>query len=292
MNAPIDVSIIIVSFNTEKITDRCLSTILTSLEHSGISFEIIVVDNASTDGTRSMLAKKYPQVITILNKDNCGFGRANNQGIEKSRGEFVLLLNSDTETLDLSVEKLYRFCLTHPRSFVGGKLYNVDMSPQTSCGPFFSLPVVFAAFFLRGDRIGITRFSPRKQVRVDWVSGACIMAPKRLFADGLLFDTDIFMYMEEIDLLYRAKKKGYDVWFYPDARFIHIGGGSSTSYRKQPVLNIYRGLLYFYRKHYSAYSLTMLKYLLRLKANIAWCIGKIAGNSRIVETYEEAYRLV
>src|SRR4030042_1254966 len=143
-----DLSIIIVSYNTRKMTDACLNTVIKSLEGSDIRYEII------------------------------------------------------------GIEKRYRFSVRKPNAFIGGKLFNSDRTPQSSCGPFFSLPVVFAALFLRGDRIGLTRYSPNKPRRVDWISGACIMAPKKLFLDGLLFDEKIFMYMEEIDLLYRAKKKG------------------------------------------------------------------------------------
>ena len=287
-----DLSIIIVSYNTKKLTSDCLSSVIKSLKGTGITWEIILIDNVSTDGTRQMLKEKFPKITKILNRDNVGFGKANNQGIKIARGEYVLLLNSDTVVLNNALGKLLAFARQHPNAFVGGKLLNLDHSAQTSCGPFFSLPVVLAVLFFKGDVLGLTRWSPNSVRRVDWVSGACIMAPKKLFMNDLLFDSEIFMYMEEIDLLYRAKRKGYPTYFYPRALIIHLGAGSSTNKRKGPVLNIFKGLIYFYKKHRSPFELRILRFLLKAKAVMAWSIGAIMGKGYICETYAEAYKLV
>jgi GT2 family glycosyltransferase len=287
-----DVSIIIVSFNTKQLLDDCLRSVYASLKKSSITAEVIVVDNVSTDGSKEMIRKKYPNVVLIANTDNVGFGRANNQGIVKATGEHILLLNSDTIVQNNALEKMVRFSKAHPRNFVGPKLFNVDGTPQTSGGPFFTLPVVFAVLFLKGDHTGLTRQSPDETRPIDWVSGACIIAPKKLFLDDLLFDEGIFMYMEEVDLLLRAQKKGYPTMFYHEAHITHLGGGSSTNKKKGPVLNIYRGFLYLYKKHYSVVSLGILRILLRLKALIAIVVGLLTGRADVRETYEEAYRLV
>ncbi len=287
-----DISVVIVSFNTKKLLDDCLTSLYKSIRGQLFDVEIIVVDNASTDGTREMLINKYPKVRTIFNSENVGFGRANNQGIRKAAGEYVLLLNSDTIVPNHAMKKLYEFTKKHPKSFVGPKLLNMDRSAQTSCGPFFSLPVVFASLFLKGDVIGLTRSSPKKTKHVDWVSGACMMAAKKLFMDDLLFDEDIFMYMEEVDLLMRAKKKGYGTYFYAGAQIIHLGGGSSTNKRTGPVLNIYKGLLFVYRKHYTASALQKLRILLKIKAIISIIIGFVTNSGYLKKTYAEAYTLV
>lgn len=287
-----DLSIIIVSYNTKKLTDDCLASIKKSMSGTAITYEVIVVDNVSTDGTREMLAKKYKDVVTILNDENIGFGRANNQGIKKAKGQYILLINSDTLAVTNAIPKLYDFSKNHPRAFVGPKLLNMDRSAQTSCGPFLTLPVIFAALFLKGDVLGITRWSPGKTQYVDWVSGACMIAPKKLFFDDLLFDENIFMYMEEIDLLMRARKKGYRTYFYPGAQIIHLGSGSSTNKRTGPVLNIYKGMLFVYKKHYSRFSLFFLKCLLKKKALISLAIGYITGSEYLKTTYAEAYKLV
>lgn len=287
-----DLSVIIVSFNTKKLLDNCLTSLYKSIRGQVIDVEIVIVDNGSTDGTREMLLKKYPKVRTILNSENVGFGRANNQGIRKAIGEYILLLNSDTIVPNHAIGKLYEFTKKHPRSFVGPKLLNMDRTSQTSCGPFFSLPVIIASLFLKGDVIGLTRWSPSKTRRVDWVSGACMIAAKKLFMDDLLFDEKIFMYMEEIDLLMRAKHKGYGTYFYAGSPIVHLGGGSSVNKRTGPVLNIYKGLLYVYTKHYSKRSLTALKFLLRLKALVLIGLGVVTGSTYLKKTYAEAYTLV
>jgi GT2 family glycosyltransferase len=287
-----DLSIVIVSYNTKTLLDDCLSSLVDSLQGAHVSYEVIVVDNVSTDGTRDMLKKKYPQVVTILNSENVGFGRANNQGIRRAKGTYVLLLNSDTVIPKGQIYKLYEFATAHPKSFIGPKLLNMDKSPQTSCGPFFSLPVVFAALFLRGDVVGLTRWSPDVTSRVDWVSGACIIAKRQVFLDDLLFDEKIFMYMEEVDLFMRAKKKGYQVVFYPESRIIHLGSGSSTNKKTGPVLNIYKGLMYIYRKHYSPLAYMVLKVLLMEKALFSVFIGYIIGSEYLKKTYAQAFRLV
>lgn len=287
-----DVSIIIVSYNTKQLTDDCLSSIKKSLSGTSIRYEILVIDNVSVDGTKEMIEKKYPEVVRIWNTENVGFGRANNQGIKKAKGTYILLINSDTIAINKSIPKLYEFAKLHPRAFVGPKLLNMDRSAQTSCGPFLTSWVVFAALFLKGDVIGLTRWSPNRMRYVDWVSGACMIAQKKLFMDDLLFDEKIFMYMEEIDLLMRARKKGYRTMFYPGSQIVHLGGGSSTNKRTGPVLNIYRGLLFVYRKHYSKFALFVLRRMLHWKAIISMAIGVVTGSDYLKKTYAEAYKLV
>lgn len=287
-----DLSVIIVSYNTKQLLDECLASIYNTTKKSSMDLEIIVVDNVSIDGTREMLKKKYPRVVTILNSTNVGFGRANNQGIRKAKGAYVLLINSDTVSLPGSIEKMLQFAKSHQNDFVGPKLLNTDGSDQTSCGPFFSLPVVFAALFLKGDVIGMTRWSPQVTKKVDWVSGACIMGSKKVFMDNLLFDEKIFMYMEEVDLLMRASKSGHSTYFLHDATITHLGSGSSVNKRTGPVLNIYKGLLYVYNKHYSQFSIACLRMLLKSKALLSLAVGYIASNDYLKKTYAEAYHLV
>lgn len=287
-----DISFIIVSYNTEKILDDCLSSIYSTLSSSEISFEIIVIDNVSTDKTREMLRNKYPRVITILNSENVGFGRANNQGIRKAKGEYICLINSDTVSLPGSLQKLYEFSKKHPKDFVGPKLLNIDESAQTSCGYFFTLPVVFASLFLKGDVNGLIRWSPDETKKVDWVSGACFIGKRSVFMQDLLFDEKIFMYMEEVDLFMRARAAGHDTYFFHESTIFHLGGGSSTNKRTGPVLNIYKGLLYVYKKHYSALSMAILKLLLRAKAVVSVIIGYCVGSTYLKQTYVEAYKLV
>ena len=292
----INLSVIIVSWNTKKITEDCLDSINRSLTNSKIKYEIIVVDNDSRDGSVDML-KNYKLPTTnyklILNKNNLGFGRGNNLGVEQANGKYILLLNTDMIVLNRAIEKLYDFYIENEKRvhFLGAKLLNRDLTPQSSVARFFTLPVVFASLLLKGDYWGLTRSSPDKFCQVDWISGACIMTTKKYYDRLGGFDKDIFMYMEEVDLLYRAKKLGLNTFFYPKSQIIHLGSASSNG-KTFPILQVYKGFLFFYKKHYSKFELFILRLILKLKAIIAYLIGKIKGNQYLIETYEEAFKLV
>ena len=262
-----------------------------SLKNSTMKYEIIVIDNASHDGTVEVLNKDFPQVRKILNKENAGYGTANNQGLKIAKGKYCLMLNSDIDALNGSLEKLFAFAKEHPKSFVGGKLYNEDGSLQPSCGPMFTLWYVFLMLFAQADELHITRYSPDTVKRVGWVSGACLLGTKKAFYDVGLFDQSIFMYMDEIEFLYRAGKKDYKVWFTPDARFIHTGAASSGN-KRSPVKNIFRGLMFFYRKHYSPVAVMLLKFMLTVKAYIVIAIGRLMKKQDLVQIYEEGLQLV
>lgn len=293
----IDLSIVIISYNTKKLTQNCIESSLKSLKNAPFSYEIIIVDNASKDGSVEMLQKYQTELKDkfelVLSNENIGFGKGNNLGVKHARGKYILLLNSDIVVLDDAISELFQFYTEHEEKyhFLGGKLLNKDTSDQPSACRFFTLPVVFGTLFLRGDYWGLTRFSPRTIKQVDWISGACILTKKAYFEalDG--FDKDIFLYMEEVDLLYRAKQQDYFTYFYPFARFIHLGSASSAG-RTFPIVQVYRGFLYFYKKHRSPMALFCLKFMLKLKALIAVYIGKATKNQYLIETYEKAYQLV
>lgn len=288
-------SIIIISYNTRKITEDCLNSIFKSLEKSSIHYEIILIDNASTDDSvekLTTLGKIHPQLKVIANSENIGFAGANNQGASIAKGEYFLFLNSDIIVLKNAIDDLFKFYKENENhiQFAGGKLLNKDLSSQASCGPFYSLPVIFVALFLRGDYFNITRYSPYVVKEVDWISGACILTKKEHFNQINGFDEKIFMYMDEIDMLYRAKQKSMRVFFYPDAKFIHLGSASSGT-RTYPILQVYRGFLYFYKKHHDRVSMFLLKCMLQLKAVMAIAIGKLTRSKYLTSTYEEAYKL-
>ena len=292
----IDLSIVVVSYNTKKITLDCLESLNRSLTGTKIKYEIIVVDNDSRDGSVQVLKdladNKNGHLVYFQTGSNLGFGRGNNFGVKKASGKYILLLNSDTVILNRSIEKLYNFYLTNEKQvhFLGAKLLNRDLTPQPSAGRFFTLPVVFAVLLLRGDYWGLTRSSPNKFSQVDWISGACIMTTKKHYQRLGGFDKDIFMYMEEVDLLYRAKKIGLNTYFYPEAKIIHLGSASSVG-KTFPILQVYRGFLFFYKKHYSALHQTALLIILKIKALISYLIGKIKGDRYLIETYGQAFKI-
>ncbi len=289
-----DLSVIILSYNTKKLTLKAVETVLNSLERARFKYQVVVLDNGSSDGSTKALKQTYGQKIELIQvKKNLGFAKGNNQAAKVARGRYLLFLNSDIEVLDDSIVKLFDFYRANEKKyqFVGGKLLNPDGTNQPSCGPFYSLLVVFAALFLKGDYWGLTRWSPNREVCVDWVSGACFMCRKDYFQALGGFDENIFMYMEEIDLFYRAAKVGLRVGFYPQARFIHLGSASSAG-RKKPILNVYRGFTYFYRKHHSRLENIFLRLLLKSKAYISYTLGIAVQNRYLRETYAEALKIV
>ena len=292
-----DISLIIISYNTKQITIDCLNSIIKSFRSSAIKYEIIIVDNNSKDGSTTMLKsfeKKYPDIIRlILNKENSGFGKANNQGVKIAKSKYILLLNSDTVTLNNAIEKLFNYFKENENliHFVGAKLYNKDMTEQPSAAPFFTIPVVFAALFLKGDYWGLTRSSPNISKQVDWVSGACILTNKENYNKVNGFDENVFMYMDEVDLLYRAKQKNLYTYFYPESKFIHIGFASSGS-KSYPVVQVFKGLIFFYKKHYSKWAYFWLLIMLKLKAQVSLAIGKLTKNNYLINTYENALKMV
>lgn len=287
----LDLSIIIISYNTKETTLECLRTVTESLKGSPIKYEILVVDNASTDGSLDEIRNSKFEIRIIQNVNNLGFAKANNQAVRMANGAHILLLNSDTIVFDDAITVMYNFFVQNPHvHFLGPKLFNKDMTSQASSAPFYTLPVIFAALFLKGDHWGASRSSPDQTVKTDWVSGACIMTKKEYFDKVHGFDEGIFMYMDEVDLLYRAQKAGFSTYFYPSAHFIHLGSASSNG-KTYPILQVYKGFLYFYKKHYSRLSLILLKIMLQLKALIALIIGYVINNDYLKKTYAEAFKL-
>lgn len=289
-----ELSIIVISYNTKAITKKCIQSIVKSMIESKIRYELLIVDNNSSDGSQEMIKdyeKKYKNIIFIPNKINEGFAKANNRAAKISKGSYLLFLNSDVIVLEKAVAKLLNFLKTHKKTvhFAGGKLLNQDYSIQPSCGPFYTPLVVFGALFLRGDYWGLTRSSPNKVTETDWVSGACLLTKKEYYETLHGFDEGIFMYMDEVDLLYRAKKIKYNIFFYPQARFIHLGSASSNG-KTYPILQVYRGLIYFYKKHLPG-SIFLLRFMLKLKAVIGVIVGTLANNTYLKKTYGEAYKI-
>jgi len=288
MGSPkVKVSIIILSWNTKQLLRNCLKSL------KGMAVEIIVVDNGSTDGSPAMVAKEFPQVKLIRNKKNLGFGAANNQGMKAAEGDYLLLLNSDTVVKDEAPLKMATFLAKHPEAgAVGCRLLNSDGSLQPSAGPFPDLKVSVVMLFLEHWLKNLTRASFAKTTEVDWVMGAALMVRREVVKKAGWMDEGIFMYMDEVEWCYRIKKAGFKVFFYPEAEIIHLFGASSKSGRKAPILNIYRGLIYFYQKHYSHWQLKILKFMLKLKAREALILGWLTNNRYLKETYAEALKIV
>lgn len=296
----IDLSVVIVNWNTKKLLEDCLRSIFKYTK--GIKFEVIVVDNGSKDGSRDMVRKKFPQAKLILNKDNLGFTKANNQGIKVAKGEYVLLLNSDTYLVENSLKKLVDLAKSKDNlGALGPQLLNEDRTIQQSAGFFPHLPQVFYWMSFIDDLPGGTLLKPyhidhdsfyRKDRQVDWITAAAISVPKKVIDKVGSLDEGIFMYGEEVDWCYRIKKAGYGVYFSPATKIVHIGRGSSGKISQNAILGEYKGLLYFYKKHKSFLSLQMARLLLKIGALARLAIFPLFAKANVAKFYAEALKVV
>lgn len=286
-------SIIILSYNTKDLTISCINSIINlyKKEFNDGKFEIILVDNASSDETVKKVKEhwqNFKQIRVVENKQNFGFSKGNNLGAKKAKGDVLFFLNSDTEIKDSGLLKMIEYLEKHQEvGVLGGKLINIDGTIQRSAGKFFNLWNVF--LMLMGmERFGLLRFAKRQESYVDWVSGACMMIKKTLFEKIKGFDEYFFMYVEDLELCFRIKKYGYKTSFYPDIKILHKELGSSN--RSFAIINIYKGLLYFYKKHKSKLEYNLIKILLMAKALILIFLGNLTRNNYLSGTYKKAYK--
>lgn len=286
----IDLSIIILNYNTRELLDACLSSIFNNTK--GLTYEAIVVDNDSNDGSVELVKKKYPQALLIQNQKNLGYSAGNNIGVKKAQGNYILLLNSDTQIIGDSLNIMVKSISDHKQvGILGPRIVHPDQSPQKSVGNFYSLAMITLAMF-GGEKLGWGRRSPEKFCFADWVSGACLMVRKEVFEEIGYLDEKLFMYMEEVEFCYRAKQKGILTAYEPKASIIHKNLGSSQSGKTDAVLNIYKGLLYFYSKYYPFWQYQMLRFVLGTKAAIIYFLGKLLNNNYFITTYGQAFKLL
>jgi N-acetylglucosaminyl-diphospho-decaprenol L-rhamnosyltransferase len=237
MNTRIDVSVIIVNYNSAAFTKQCLLTIFASTDQ--VSVEVIVVDNASYDGCDETIRAEFPEAIFIQSDCNLGFAGANNLGIRAAKGRYILFLNPDTEIRDSAIQRLLASLESMPDAgMVGGRLLNSDLSVQTTSITAFPsiLNQVLGTEYLRQRfpharlwGIGPLFEDHAIPVQVDAISGACMLAKREVVDQVRGFTADYFMYAEDLDLCLKIKKAGWNVYYVPDAVVIHHGGRSSTS---------------------------------------------------------------
>lgn len=284
----VKLSVIILTFNTQKLTSDCVKFLIQNYKNNieNNDIEVIVADNSSKDNTVSTI-KKIKEIKVVENKENFGFAKGNNLGVKASKGKYLLFLNSDVEVRDNGFLKMIEFMDENLKiGVLGAKLTNVDGSSQPSCGNFYTLLNLIFMLFGFNSRM---RKSPEAIQKVDWVSGASLMIRRDLFENLKGFDENFFMYIEDMELCFRVKKAGFLTYSYPNIKLIHKELGSSGN-RGFAILNIYRGILYFYKKH-RIFMYPFVKILLSLKALIAIFIGVLTNNTYLKKTYISALRI-
>lgn len=279
----IDLSVIIVSWNCRSYTLECLRSMDAGSTPDWM--EIILVDNASGDGTVESVRDAFPAVRVIANTVNVGFAAANNQAISTSAGRYILLLNPDTLVHGDAFGTMVRWLDAH--TDVGGAgpaLRNGDGTPQYTGIRFPSVwNLIVESFFL--DRIAprSTVFGRHRSLfndftrpfDADYLQGSCLMLRRSVLEKVGVLDESFFMYFEETDLCYRIKQAGFRIVYLPDAVITHFGGGEEGHFTERRLLHYHRSLLKFFGKHHTAAGTTVLRAVLIIRSVIriiAWSL--------------------
>jgi N-acetylglucosaminyl-diphospho-decaprenol L-rhamnosyltransferase len=262
-----DVSIIIVNWNTCALLGDCLEAVY---RHMGdLSVEVIVIDNASTDGSAQMTQARFPTTCLVLNGENVGFARACNQAMAISSGRYMLLLNSDAQVTPGALRALVSLADAEPRAgVVGARLVFPDGTFQASHTRF---PTLWQEFLILSGigRLWRGRWYPSHGPEeslgpraVDYVEGACLLARRQALIEVGGLDEAYFMYAEDVDWCYRMIQQGWQVWYQPAAVVIHHGGGSSQNRRVQREANLYRSRVRFLRQRQGDTAASLLKIMI------------------------------
>jgi len=259
----LDLSIIIVNWNTRELLRECLSSIYEQMD-GHLKYEVVVVDNNSKDNSQEMVKNTFPNVLLIANNENVGFVKANNIGMRSSCGRNILLLNSDTKLLDGAMYELLDYFDQHPDvGVMTGKVLNEDGSFQR---PFRRFPHPLGAYMRHTFRLVVGFNTPlhrryfmesvdgNSYAEVDWVTGAYLFVRRELLDVDRVFDEEIFMYYEDTLLCYRVKQKGYRCMYLPIAPIIHYGGESAKLVHAKAGFLSFRGSVYFIRATRGVYS--------------------------------------
>lgn len=282
-NAEPTVSVVIVNWNSRDLLGQALTTLH---EHTtSVSFETIVVDNGSHDGSTDYLRDSWPGVTVIALDHNHGFAAANNIGFKSCRGRYVLLLNVDTISKPTTVSGLVDCLDKHPEAGVAGARHlNGDGSLQWSMDDF---PSVLNDTLRYTDLIKLPAlqgwlkrkypaFSDHDEEReVGWVNGACLMVRREVIDRVGGLDEYFFIYAEELDWCFRVWQAGWTVRFTPSAEVIHLLGGSFSATDGKRTILLYQSLRRYYRKHYSPAKYQAISTMVRV--NALWRIGALAG---------------
>jgi GT2 family glycosyltransferase len=255
----LNVSIVIVNYNVRDLLLNAIASVRDSLE--GLTGEIIVVDNASSDGAIEEINRRFPEVVTIPLERNIGFGGANNIGIERARGEYVLLLNPDTIVEENTLRTMIAFMEKHPDAgFASSKVILADgsfdaaakrgfPSPWSSFCRVFGLSRLFPKSKLFGG-YNLTYLDPDQEARVEAICGCFMFCRGDLLKQLGGFDTDFFMYGEDLDLCYRARQAGWEIYYHPGTTIVHLKGESTRRSSIDALAVFYEAMEIFARTHF------------------------------------------
>ncbi len=284
------ITAVLVNYNDRAHLGACLTALRGELGPDG---EIIVVDNASSDGSPEFLRSSFPGVRTILNTENRGFGAANNQALAEAQGRFVLLLNTDTVVRPGSLGRLAGTLEENPGAAgAGPALVHPDGSLQVSFGRKVSFPAQLVQKFLLNPFYKRVRRRGSRPRPVGWLSAACLLLRRDSVREIDGFDETFFIYFEDIDLCRRLAARGGRLLFEPRAEVLHVGGASTSGQARRSRLEYRRSQLYFYSRHAPGLSLRLLRLSLRFSITVQAARGRFRGpeGRRLREGYRSLLR--
>ncbi len=268
-------SIVIVSWNTRDLLAACLDSIAReqdALAGAGVQVETFVVDNVSCDGSAVMVQQHYPWVRLLVNEENVGFARANNQALALCQGDYVLLLNPDTELQPGALGTLLAFMDAHPEAgAVGARLLNGDGTLQESCSPAPTLARECWRL-LHLDRLHpyacypMGRWPLDRPRQVEVVQGAALLVRRSVLDQVGWLDPDYFIYSEEVDFCRRIRAAGWAIYWVPTAAVVHYGGQSTQQVAAEMFLRLYQAKIIYFRKHGGRWATGLYKAILLLAA--------------------------
>lgn len=304
MTNTLDLSIIIVSSKKDYLID-CIKTLKPALE--SVAIEIILIDNASSDGLNSLVKEKFPYVKVLRREENGGFGENNNMGIKIATGRYILLLNDDTRIIDKNIFKeMIAWMDAHPKAGVSScALLNPDgVSYQGSGGFYPTLFRVLAWMTFLDDIPGVDRLikpyhplhssSPiykgekffKSEHKQDWVTGAFFLMRRQALKEVGIFDEDFFLYVEEVELSARFAQKGWEIWYLPKWKIVHFGQATSGS-EKAMIFEL-KNLVLMYKKHEPKWKIPILRAILKLGVFLRIILWGIAGKKDVSKIYAKA----
>ena len=265
------ISVIVVNYNVEFFLEQCLNSVKKALEN--VTGEVFVVDNNSIDGSVEMVRLKFPEINLIANKDNRGFSKANNQAIEISQGEYILLLNPDTVVEEDTFSKVISFMDNHPDAgglgvrMLDGKGVFLPESKRGLPTPTVAFYKIFglSKLFPKSKKFGqyhLGHLNELETNEVDILSGAFMLMRKEALNKVGLLDETFFMYGEDVDLSYRIQKGGYKNYYFPETRIIHYKGESTKKSSVNYVFVFYRAMVIFAEKHFSQKNAKLFSFLI------------------------------
>ena len=317
-----ELSIIIVNYNTKELLSQCLSSVYE--QTTNLAYEVIVIDNDSTDGSCETVTYRFPRAKLISNIINKGFAFASNQGLRIMKGQYGLLLNPDTVIMDNPFYKMVGYMERHRNiGILGCKITNPDGSLQRAAFPPPTLTTSMASMFNLGRMLPagqnryfnfhLERILPAnvtncyfddlykkaiKPFRVGWVSGACLLIRKKTILDIGYLDENLFLFGEDADWCCRARQKRWGVYLLPESKIIHYGAMSTSDFLSIGIRASYQSRLYFAKKHFKPGSVLILKLIslfqLLIKFIIIGMKFKISKQERKsrLHGYKESFTLI